>query len=166
MKDLPLTLASPGRHDREAVGPRWRVSGDRGAFSAQAAADRRAPLTRWCVARGGCSGSIVLKFRIISSDKSADLGASSRRSARHARRGAVRGHVPAGRRPGRVRRVQPRLARCPPRALTRWCVARGEGAARCAGRPCRSVGRHAASPVRAAPDRRRVGRRPRAVPVR
>ena len=65
-------------------------------------------------------------------------------------------------------RVQPRLARCPPRALTRWCVARGEGAARCAGRRCGPGGaaRHAVSPVRAVPDRRRVGRRPRAVPAR
>ena len=52
--------------------------------------------------------------------------------------------------------------------LTRWCVARGGGAARCAGRRCGPGGatRHAASPVRAAPDRRPAGRRPRAVPVR
>ena len=64
--------------------------------------------------------------------------------------------------------VQPRLARCPPRALTRWCVARGEGAARCAGRRCGPGGAacHAASPVRAAPDRRPAGRRPRAAPAR
>ena len=54
------------------------------------------------------------------------------------------------------------------RALTRWCVARGEGAARCAGRRCGPGGaaRHAASPVRAAPDTPRAGRRPRAVPAR
>ena len=54
------------------------------------------------------------------------------------------------------------------RALTRWCVARGEGAARCAGRRCGPGGpaRHAASPVRAAPDTPRAGPRPRAVPVR
>ena len=81
----PAHPALPGRHDREAVWPRWRVSGDRGAFSAQAAADRRAPFTRWCVARGGgaaVADSKVLKFRIISSDKSADLGASSRRRLR------------------------------------------------------------------------------------
>ena len=45
----PAHPASPGRHDREAVWPRWRASGDRGAFSAQAAADRRASL------RGGAS---------------------------------------------------------------------------------------------------------------
>ena len=45
----PAHPASPGRHDREAVWPRWSASGDRGAFSAQAAADRRAPL------RGGAS---------------------------------------------------------------------------------------------------------------
>ena len=53
-------------------------------------------------------------------------------------------------------------------ALTRWCVARGEGAARCAGRRCGPGGaaRHAASPVRAAPDRRPADPRPRAVPVR
>ena len=36
--------------------------------------------------RGDCSGSKVLKFRIISSDKSADLGASSRCCCRTARR--------------------------------------------------------------------------------
>ena len=43
--------------------------------------------------------------------------------------------------------------------LTRWCVARGEGAARCAGRRYGPGGaaRHAASPVRAAPDTPRVG---------
>ena len=55
-----------------------------------------------------------------------------------------------------------------PAPLTRWCVARGGGAARCAGRRCGSCGaaRHAASPVRAAPDRRPAGPRPRAVPAR
>ena len=53
-------------------------------------------------------------------------------------------------------------------ALTRWCVARGEGAVWCAGRRCRLGGAacHATSPVRAAPDRRPAGRRPRAVLVR
>ena len=84
-----------------------------------------------------------------------------RTPALHARRGAVRGHVPAGRRHGRVRRVQPRLARCPPRALTRWCVARGGGAARCARRRRRSGARArgAPAPVRAAPfSRRRSGK--------
>ena len=52
-------------------------------------------------------------------------------------------------------------------ALRRWCVARGGGAARCAGRRCGPGGaaRHAASPVRAAPDRRPVGRQPRGVPA-
>ena len=65
--------------------------------------------------------------------------------------------------------VQPRLARGPARrALTRWCAARGGEAVWCAGRRCRLGGaaRHAASPVRAAPDRRPAGRRPRAVPAR
>ena len=38
-------LASPGRHDRDAVWPRWRAIGDRGASSAQAAADRLAPFS-------------------------------------------------------------------------------------------------------------------------
>ena len=54
------------------------------------------------------------------------------------------------------------------RALTRWCVARGEGAAPCTGRRCGPGGaaRHAASPVRAAPDRRPAGRQRRAVPAR
>ena len=53
------------------------------------------------------------------------------------------------------------------RALRRWCVARGGGAARCAGRRCRPRGaaRPAASPVRAVPDRRPTGRRPRAIPA-
>ena len=65
--------------------------------------------------------------------------------------------------------VQPRLARWPARrALRRWCAARGGEAVWCAGRRCRLGGaaRHAASPVRAAPDRRQAGPRPRAVPVR
>ena len=65
--------------------------------------------------------------------------------------------------------VQPRLARWPARrALTRWCAARGGEAARCAERRCGpgASARHAASPVPAAPDRRRAGRRPRAVPAR
>ena len=54
------------------------------------------------------------------------------------------------------------------RALTRWCAARGGEAVWCAGRRCRLGGaaRHAASPVRAAPDTPQVGPRPRAVPVR
>ena len=39
----PAHPASPGRHDREAVWPRWRASGDRGAFSAQAACASRIP---------------------------------------------------------------------------------------------------------------------------
>ena len=51
----PAHPASPSRHDREAVWPRWRASGDRGAFSAQAAADRRAPL------RGGASHEAVVR---------------------------------------------------------------------------------------------------------
>ena len=55
-----------------------------------------------------------------------------------------------------------------PPALTRWCAARGGEAVWCAGRRCRLGGAscHAASPVRAAPERRPAGRRPRAVPVR
>ena len=54
------------------------------------------------------------------------------------------------------------------RALTRWCAARGGEAVWCAGRRCRLGGAacHAASPVRAAPDTRPTGPRPRAVPVR
>ena len=54
------------------------------------------------------------------------------------------------------------------RALTRWCVARGGGPALGAGRRCRSCGAAdgLAPPAPAAPDRRRVGRRPRAVPAR
>ena len=81
---------------------------------------------------------------------------------------AQRGRPESGHISGTRPRVQPRLARCPPRALTRWCVARGEGAARCAGRRCGPGGaaRHAASPGRAAPDTPRAGRRPRAVPAR
>ena len=39
----PARPASPGRHDREAVWPRWRASGDRGESPAQAATDRPAP---------------------------------------------------------------------------------------------------------------------------
>ena len=48
---------------------------------------------------------------------------------------AQRGRPESGHISGTRPRVQPRLARCPPRAPTRWCVARGEGAARGAGRP-------------------------------
>ena len=72
MKDLLLTLTSPGRHDREAVWPRWRASGARGAFSAQVAADRRALLL------GGASHE-----------------AEGRRGARDSGAGRVR--APAGR---------------------------------------------------------------------
>src|SRR4249920_3628363 len=39
----PAHPASPGRHDREAVWPRWRAGGDRGESPAQAATDRLAP---------------------------------------------------------------------------------------------------------------------------
>ena len=53
-----------------------------------------------------------------------------------------------------------------PCVLTRWCVARGGGARRCADRSCRSGGTGAASPVRGAPDRRPTGPRHRAVPAR
>ena len=54
------------------------------------------------------------------------------------------------------------------RALTRWCVARGEGAGRCAGwqgRPGGAAG-GLAPPAPVAPDRRPVGPRRRAVPAR
>ena len=40
--------ALPGRHDREAVRPRWRASGDRGESPAQAATDRPAPCSPAC----------------------------------------------------------------------------------------------------------------------
>ena len=53
-----------------------------------------------------------------------------------------------------------------PAPLTRWCVVRGGGAARCAGRRCRPGARACGAPAPAAPDTRRAGRRPRAVPVR
>ena len=63
----------------------------------------------------------------------------------------------------------PRLpARGVPRALTRWCVARGGGAGRCAGwqgRPGGAAG-WLAPPAPAAPDRRPAGLRRRAVPAR
>ena len=83
-----------------------------------------------------------------------------------ARRGPTVGLAVSGSRPPRgLPRAQPRLARRPePPALTRWCVARGGGAARCAGWP--GARAHGASPVRAAPDRRPADPRPRAVPVR
>ena len=47
--------------------------------------------------------------------------------------------------------------------LTRCCVGRGGGVMRCAGWPGASA---RGAPAPAAPDRRRVGRRPRAVPAR
>ena len=54
------------------------------------------------------------------------------------------------------------------RVLTRWCVARGGGVRRGAGRLCRPCGAAdgLAPPAPAAPDRRRVGPRRRAVPAR
>ena len=63
-------------------------------------------------------------------------------------------------------RLSKRLARRPhrPAPTTRWCVARGGGAARGAGWP--GARAHGASPVRAAPDRRQADPRPRGVPVR
>ena len=80
-----------------------------------------------------------------------------------------------GRHPGRAvsgyRRPQAR-SRDPvpggPRILTRWCVARGGGAARCAGRRCGPGGAAdgLVPPAPAAPDTRRVGPRRRAVPAR
>ena len=53
-------------------------------------------------------------------------------------------------------------------ALTRWCVARGGGAARCARRQRRPCGAAdgLVPPAPAAPDTRRVGPRRRAVPAR
>ena len=61
----------------------------------------------------------------------------------------------------------PRAVAGGPCALTRWCVARGGGLARCAWRRRRSGARaRGASPVPAVPDRRRAGRRRRAVPAR
>ena len=54
-----------------------------------------------------------------------------------------------------------------PRILTRWCVARGGGAARCAGRRCGPGGAAdgLVPPAPAAPDRRPAGPRRRAVPA-
>ena len=49
----------------------------------------------------------------------------------------------------------------PPRALTRWCVARGGGAARCAWRRRRSGARARGAPAPAAPERRRADPRRR-----
>ena len=79
-----------------------------------------------------------------------------------------------GRHPGRAvsgyRRPQAR-SRDPvpggPRILTRWCVARGGGAARCASRRCGPGGAAdgLVPPAPAAPDTRRVGPRRRAVPA-
>ena len=88
-----------------------------------------------------------------------------------ARRGPTVGLAVRGSRPPGLRAAvcpAPSRPMSPPRALTRWCVARGGGVARCAGRRCGPGGaaRHAVSPVRAAPDRRPAGRRPRAVPAR
>ena len=52
------------------------------------------------------------------------------------------------------------------RTLTRCRVARGGGPARCAGRRCRPGALACGVPAPAAPDRRRAGPRPRAVPAR
>src|SRR6185295_4111276 len=45
---FPAHPAAPGRHDREAVWPRWRASGDVGESPAQAAADRPATCAPAC----------------------------------------------------------------------------------------------------------------------
>ena len=77
---------------------------------------------------------------------------------------AIPGAQPGGvRRPGGTPGPRPRAVAGGPCALTRWCVARGGGVMRCAGWPGASA---RGAPAPAAPDRRRVGRRPRAVPAR
>ena len=126
------------------------------------------PLASGQVVRSAPCGPLALMVEGTRRRRRASNTVGSGRSGQITSAGtnAQRGRPASGHLSGTRPRVQPRLARCPPRALTRWCVARGEGAARCAGRPCRSVGRHAASPVRAAPDTPRAGRRPRGVPAR
>ena len=91
-------------------------------------------------------------------------------SASARRLGPPRGHVCRGHGPVRPCGLSATLGaqaggvRPQPGPLTRWCVARGGGAARGAGWPgARARG---TSPVRAAPDRRPAGPRRRAVPVR
>ena len=89
-------------------------------------------------------------------------GAPGGRETRRPRHGPVAGHA-SGTSP-----LMPAFhavgCATPGGALTRWCVARGGGAARGAGGP--GARAHGASPVRAAPDRRPADPRPRAVPVR
>ena len=89
-------------------------------------------------------------------------GAPGGRETRRPRHGPVAGHA-SGTSP-----LMPAFhavgCATPGGALTRWCVARGGGAARGAGWP--GARAHGASPVRAAPDRRPADPRPRAVPVR
>ena len=93
-------------------------------------------------------------------------GAPGGRETRRPRHGPVAGHV-SGTSP-----LLPAFhavgCATPGGALTRWCVARGGGAVWCAGRRCGPGGaaRHAVSPVRAVPDRRPAGPRPRGVPAR
>ena len=82
---------------------------------------------------------------------------------------AIPGAQPGGvRRPAAPPGPRPRAVAGGPCALMRWCVARGGGPARGAwrrGRP-REAADGLAPPAPAAPDRRRVGRRPQAVPAR
>src|SRR5712692_7493590 len=59
----PAHPGSPGRHDREAVWPRWRTRGDRGESPAQAATDRPAP----CAPAGAephAAGPAPLRIRV------------------------------------------------------------------------------------------------------
>ena len=128
------------------------------------------PLASGQVVRSAQCGPLALIVEGTRRRRRASTTVRSGRSGKITSSGtnAQRGRPESGHISGTRPRVQPRLARCPPRALTRWCVARGEGAARCAGRRCGPGGaaRHAASPVRAAPDTPRAGPRPRAVLVR
>ena len=87
-------------------------------------------------------------------------GAPGGRETRRPRHGPVAGHV-SGTSPLMPAFHAVGCATPGGAALRRWCVARGGGAARCAGWP--GARAHGASPVRAAPDTQRAGRRPRAI---
>ena len=141
-----------GRQRRMGMPSRWKTSGLLGSRRANAATNRSSAANQPLSGRS----SVVDWLR-------------RRTPALHASGGAVRGHVPAGRRHGRVRSCSaPSRPTAPPRALTRWCVARGGGAGR-GGARASGAGRVRAPAGRLCVVRqilRQAGSRRRGVPAR
>ena len=168
-------------HRRAVSGPR-RPPGPRLRAGAGAPRKGAPPVETWkwqgakgpCRRRSGCEASAKhpLRTRVPGPHRrtwpsppgrSRRSGAPGGRETRRPRHGPVAGHV-SGTSPLMPAFHAVGCATPGGGALTRWCVARGGGAARGAGWP--GARAHGASPVRAAPDRRPADPRPRAVPVR